>query len=105
MNEQNHLPTEHDFDARLRRARSVNGIHEDGRKDSSEIKGKGLAFRIGTELVVAVLVGGSVGYLLDNVLDTKPWCLIIFLLLGNTAGLWNIFRLINRQGHSVGFKK
>ena len=105
MNEENDTPSEQDFDVRLRRALDKNGTGGLGGKDSTDLDGKGVAFRIGTELVVAVFVGGAIGYLLDTLLDTKPWFLIVFLLLGNAAGLWNIFRFTNKQGHTAGFRK
>ena len=45
--------------------------------DSSK-NGKGQALRISTELIVAVGVGGGLGFFLDNLLGTKPWLLILF---------------------------
>ena len=92
------------FDRRLRDAR--NGIGETSQNDNlAGVKyGKTRAIQIGTELVVAVAVGGVVGFLIDSWLDTKPWFLIGFLFLGNAAGLWNIFRLTSGQSYSVGFK-
>ena len=33
----------------------------------------GSAFRLGTELVAAVVVGTIIGFILDNWFDTKPW--------------------------------
>ena len=38
----------------------------------------GLALKLGTELVAAVLVGTIIGFILDNWFDTKPWLIIIF---------------------------
>ena len=69
--------------------------------DSSK-NGKGQALRISTELIVAVGVGGGLGFFLDDLLGTKPWLLIVFLLLGNAAGLWNIYRLLNGKNYRVG---
>ena len=94
-----------DFDTRLRRAR---GNDRNDARDGESIdsqSGKGMALRIGTEIVVAVAVGGGIGFLIDTWLDTKPWFLIVFLLLGNAAGLWNVFRVTNHQGYSAGFKR
>ena len=93
-----------DFDSRLQKARDINrgsttnvnaGLPEDG---------KSQAIRIGSELIVAVAVGGGIGFLLDNWLETKPWFLLGFLLLGNIAGLWNIFRLANGHKYKAGFR-
>ena len=103
MNEDKNPQSEEDFDTRLRRARGIEGA--DGRDGglADDRTGKGMAFRIGTEIVVAVAVGGGIGYLIDSWLDTKPWFLIVFLLLGNAAGLWNVFRLTNNKGYAAGF--
>ena len=93
-----------DFDRRLRDAR--NEIEKTSKTDElAGVKyGKTRAIQIGTELVVAVAVGGLIGFLIDSWLGTKPWFLIGFLFLGNAAGLWNIFRLTSGQSYSVGFK-
>ena len=37
----------------------------------------GSAFKLGTELVAAVVVGTIIGFILDNWFDTKPWFIII----------------------------
>ena len=55
--------------------------------------GLGLATRITTELVAAVLVGALIGFWLDRVFDTGPWLLLVFLLLGFAAALRNIVRI------------
>ena len=38
----------------------------------------GSAFRLGTELVAAVVVGTIIGFILDNWFGTKPWFIIFF---------------------------
>ncbi len=93
---------EEDFDTRLRHARGLGGEPNQSGAALPE-DGKGKAMRIGTELVSAVAVGGGIGFLIDTWLETKPWFLIGFLLLGNAAGLWNIYRISNSQGYTVGF--
>ena len=91
-----------DFDTRLKRARNLNS--ENGGTARPE-DGKSTAMRIGTELIVAVAVGGGIGFLIDTWLETKPWFLIGFLFLGNAAGLWNVFRLTSGQSYKVGFDR
>ncbi|PCJ69464.1 MAG: hypothetical protein COA62_12400 [Rhodobiaceae bacterium] len=51
-----------------------------------------MAFRLSTELVAGLVVGGVVGWLLDDWLGTKPWFLLIFFFLGAAAGIMNVFR-------------
>lgn len=50
------------------------------------------ALKLSSEFVAAVIVGAMIGYLLDLVLPTKPWGLIVFLLLGFCAGILNVLR-------------
>jgi ATP synthase protein I len=52
------------------------------------------ASTVGIELVAATVVGGLIGYLLDELFEvTKPWLFIVFLLLGIAAGFRQLFRL------------
>ena len=104
MNREKNSQSAEDFDTRLRRARGNGGNDGCNGKSVGSQTGKGLAFRIGTEIVVAVAVGGSIGFLIDTWLDTRPWFLIVFLLLGNAAGLWNVFRITSNQGYAAGFE-
>ena len=52
----------------------------------------GFAFRIGVELVTALLVGGGIGWLLDRWWGTSPILLLLFFFLGAAAGILNVFR-------------
>ena len=53
----------------------------------------GSAFRLGTELVAAVVVGTIIGFILDNWFDTKPWFIITFFFIGVIAGILNVIRV------------
>ena len=48
--------------------------------------------RLSSELVAGVLVGAVLGWLLDRWLGISPWGMIVFLLLGFTAGVLNVMR-------------
>ena len=52
----------------------------------------GKALKISTELVAAVVVGTTIGFILDNWFDTKPWLTIVFFFLGVTAGILNVIK-------------
>ncbi len=52
-----------------------------------------LAMRVMAEFVAGVIVGALLGWQLDKWLNTSPWLLIIFLLLGTVAGFWNVYRI------------
>ena len=52
----------------------------------------GKALKISTELVAAVVVGSTIGFLLDNWFDTKPLLTICFFIMGVAAGILNVFK-------------
>ena len=57
----------------------------------------GNAFKLGSELVAAVVVGTIIGFILDNWFDTKPILIIIFFFFGAAAGIKNVFRAAKRM--------
>ena len=57
----------------------------------------GSAFKLGTELVSAVLVGTIIGFILDTWFGTKPWLIIVFFFLGSAAGILNVIKTANRM--------
>ncbi len=52
-----------------------------------------LGFRVMSEFVAAVVVGGFIGWVIDRWLGTSPAALIVFLALGTAAGFWNVYRI------------
>lgn len=52
----------------------------------------GIATRLVAELVAGLLVGVFVGYYLDQYFGTKPWLMIIMIMLGAGAGITNVMR-------------
>jgi ATP synthase protein I len=52
----------------------------------------GRAFRLSTEFVAGVIAGGLLGWLFDRMLGTSPWGMIVFLMLGFAAGIYNVMR-------------
>jgi ATP synthase protein I len=67
--------------------------------------GLSLALRIGVELVSALFIGVAVGLGLDKWLDTTPWFLLLFFLLGAAAGILNVFRTMTGYGYAAGYRK
>ena len=59
---------------------------------SSNAASLGKALKISTELVASVVVGSTIGFLLDNWFDTKPLLTICFFIMGVAAGILNVFR-------------
>jgi len=85
-----------DFKTRLKIAKSkIKNQFENDKENRGSFMGN--AFKLGTELVAAVLVGTIIGFILDTWFDTKPWLIIIFFFLGATAGMLNVIRAANRM--------
>ncbi len=63
---------------------------------SSDVKGYAQAFKLSSEFIAGVLVGAAIGFLLDQWAGTKPWGLIVFLLLGFGAGVLNVLRSVGK---------
>jgi ATP synthase protein I len=50
-------------------------------------------FRISAEFMAGVILGGALGWAFDHYLGTKPWGLVVFLLLGFATGVYNVMRV------------
>lgn len=59
-------------------------------------RGAGQALRFAVELVVGVAVGSFIGWFLDQQFGTRPWLLVLFLILGFAAAIMNIVRAAQR---------
>ena len=60
-------------------------------------KGLSFAARVGMELVVATMVGVFLGYLLDRYLGTKPWLMVVGLVIGAIAGFLSVYRFVQHM--------
>ena len=70
--------------------KNIKEVEEKNRGSNATSLGK--ALKISTELVAAVVVGSTIGFLLDNWFDTKPLLIICFFFMGVAAGILNVFR-------------
>ena len=57
----------------------------------------GNAFKLGTELIAAVIVGTIIGFILDNWFGTKPLLIILFFLFGSAAGIYNVIKTAKKM--------
>jgi len=82
-----------DFDRRLDQAQQRRASKEQGNRQTAF----GQAFRLSTEMVAGVLVGGFIGWTLDKWLGTSPWLLLVFFFFGIAAGILNAVRAANEM--------
>jgi len=79
------------FKARLEIAKKkILKKNKDSKQSSSS--NIGVAFKLSTEMVAAVVVGVIIGFILDNWFGTKPWLILIFFFVGVVAGILNVIR-------------
>ena len=65
-------------------------------------QGLALGFRIGIELVTAVIVSVGLGWAIDRWLGTRPWVMLVMFFLGIAAGMLNVYRAVTGTGRAVG---
>ncbi len=63
------------------------------------------AWRVGLELVVAVVVATGLGWAFDRWLGTRPWGMIVMFFLGVAAGMVNVWRTVTGMGMAVGYRQ
>ena len=71
------------------------------KNEGSNAASLGKALKISTELVAAVFVGSTIGFLLDNWFDTKPLLTICFFFMGVAAGILNVFKSAKRMNKKL----
>tara|TARA_Y100000590_G_scaffold462569_1_gene627001 strand:+ start:474 stop:758 length:285 start_codon:yes stop_codon:yes gene_type:complete len=74
---------------------------DEQKKIGSNAASLGKALKISTELVAAVIVGSTIGFLLDNWFGTKPLLIICFFFMGVVAGILNVFRAAKKMHKKV----
>ncbi len=105
MSDESPPPSQSDIDQRLRAAKAKRSGHKAGADRDSRGGGLAFAVRIGVDLVAALIVGVGIGIMLDRWLDTAPWFLLLFFLLGAAAGMMNVYRVMAGFGYAAGYRK
>lgn len=93
------------FEDRLEAARRRQGLTprrqgEDGAAPGTGLSPSqgstlGMGLRVGVELVSALAVAVAIGWYLDGWLGTRPFLLMLFVVLGGAAGVANVWRLVS----------
>ena len=53
--------------------------------------------RVLAELIAGQVGGGLIGWLFDGWFGTSPWLLLVFVILGFAAAIWNIVRISSQR--------
>ncbi len=91
------MSNQEDFKTRLKIAKKNLKKYSKIKNNNQNGSFMGSAFKLGTELVSAVLVGTIIGFILDTWFGTKPWLIIVFFFLGSAAGILNVIRTAKRM--------
>lgn len=59
---------------------------------NSDTSGYAQAMKLSSEFISGIVVGGGLGWFIDQWLGTLPFGLIVFLLIGFAAGVLNVMR-------------
>jgi ATP synthase protein I len=78
-----------EIEERLRKAR---GKRIEVRQVEAPNSKLGIAFRLVTELMAALIVGGAIGWGLDRLFGTGPFLFIVMFMVGIAAGIFNVVR-------------
>lgn len=82
-----------DLAARIRRAQEIEKVGQASQGNAAkDMSGLSRGLRLGSEFIAANLVGAGIGYLLDLWLNTGPWLLLVFVMVGFAAGVLNVTR-------------
>jgi ATP synthase protein I len=85
-----------DLDARIAAEKSEQRAAEQPSTKYQGASDYSKGYKLASEFVAGVLVGGVLGFGLDKLFGTLPLFLIVFLLLGFGAGILNMSRSANR---------
>ena len=55
------------------------------------------AMRLSGEFIGGIVVGAFIGWLIDRLTGVPPWGMIVFLLLGFVAGIFNVLRSVGQM--------
>lgn len=72
---------------------------QQGRHGSAGSAASALGHSFG--MVIAVALGGWIGFTIDKALGTGPWALLIFLLFGMCAGFLNLIRAARQMSRDA----
>lgn len=96
------MSAEEDLDRRRRElsaslaARLPDERERGNERETGPKTGYAQAFKLSSEFIAGIAVGAALGWAIDRFAGTRPWGLVIFLLLGFCAGILNVLRSVGK---------
>jgi len=91
-----------DLESRIRAAREREAEQPGRAPGRKPPQGLALGMRLAIEFVAGVAIGVGMGFGLDRFFGTTPWLMVLFLLLGGAAGVFNAYRAAKGMDATVG---
>ena len=93
-----------ELNKKLMKARGTDQESIQKQKSSANEMQSKQGIQAGVELVGAIFIPSTVGYGIDQWLDTQPLFMLILFFLGICTGFYNVYRLSQNLGTGVGNK-
>lgn len=97
-----------DLEALDEKLKQAENLHQPSPKEleaQKDAENKRVGLQAGLELTGSIVVGVFIGVALDQWLETKPLFILIFFFIGVCTGFFNVYRVTNNLGSSVGFSR
>jgi ATP synthase protein I len=91
-----------ELEKKIQRFKDIEADIEKKIDENSNAKSHSDAMRIVTDLAAAIFVGFMIGYGIDELANTKPIFMLIFLFIGIIAGFLNVYRSVTKDADSSG---
>ena len=65
--------------------------------DKKPLNPMGEGYTLAIHFVLSILIMAGIGLWLDDVFGTKPWLMLVFLVLGFASGLLKVYQSMNRD--------
>lgn len=88
------------LDERIKNFQQHTQNKEHAKKSQMRVALEGM-FRLATEFVSPVLIALCIGYLADNVFNTKPIFMLVFAMFGCAAGVLNLYKAAQQMDEDI----
>lgn len=88
------------LDERIKNFQQQNRAEAKTQKSQIRIALEGM-FRLATEFVSPVLIALCIGYLADDVLNTKPIFMLVSAMFGCAAGVLNLYKAAQQMDEDI----